>query len=237
MRFQIENAIDRDFGMVPRALWRTGMTKAAKLVCAYLCCLRDGAVPYVAEIEAELQMGRDARRKAFKELESLGVIRWQVQVQNQRIVGKTLVLNVAAVAGLQLGEKSRAPENQADGASTMKTSNAPENQADGKNPRAPENPTDGKTSRLVTENRRSTDAFSGGTSKERKQESARKARECVAKKPSEGDVVTLSPFKRDHLLQGNSIVLGEGAEQRTVHPDYGEGAALVKALRQDAKGW
>lgn len=160
MRFQIENPIDRDFGMVPRGLWQMDLPFAAKAVAAYLFCLRDGAVPYVAEIEAQTGIGRDARKKAFAQLEAAGVIRWQVQRNaSGTICGKTLLINAAACG------QHRATENQ----------------ADGENHRAPEKPSDGESVDASTETRRWIDCGSGDTLKEKKQRAAN-ARAVVAKR-------------------------------------------------------
>lgn len=151
MRFQIENPIDRDFGMVPRGLWQMDLPFAAKAVAAYLFCLRDGAVPYVAEIEAQTGIGRDARKKAFAQLEAAGVIRWQVQRNaSGTICGKTLLINAAACG------QHRATENQ----------------ADGENHRAPEKPSDGESVDASTETRRWIDCGLGDTLKEKKQRAA-----------------------------------------------------------------
>jgi len=151
MRFQIENPIDRDFGMVPRGLWQMDLPFAAKALAAYLFCLRDGAVPYVAEIEAQTGIGRDARRRAFAQLEAAGVIRWQVQKTTGGVIaGKTLLINAAACSQSQ----------------------APENQADGESHRAPENPAGGFPVDTSTETSRRTDCGSGDTLKEKKERAA-----------------------------------------------------------------
>lgn len=143
MRVQIINPVN-DFGMVPRALWRMPLPFAAKALAAYLFCLRDGAMPYVAEIEQTLGIGRDARRKAFAALEAAQVIEWKPERVRGKVVGKTLLLNPLAV---------------------VVTPRAPENQADGENHRPPEKPADGKTTPKGTENRSCSDVKSGDTEK------------------------------------------------------------------------
>ena len=159
MRFQIENPIDREFGMVPRALWKMALPFSAKALAAYLFCLRDGAMPYVAEIEADCGIGRDARRKGFAALEAAGLIRWQVQSNSRGlIVGKTLVINAAACMG----------------------DHAPDNQADGQKHHAPDNPAGGFSVDLSTENNLRTDCGSGDTLKEKKERAA-SARAKIAK--------------------------------------------------------
>ena len=171
MRIKVENPVN-DFGMVPRALWRMMLPNgaplpfAAKALGAYLFCLRDGAMPYVGEIEATLGIGRDARRKAFAALEAAKVIEWHVEHCGRRIVGKTLKLHPLAVVAA--GEAR--PEN----------SNAPENQAHGEMSNAPENPTRCESVPERVENRSCGDGGSGDTEKEKKKERARRARERAA---------------------------------------------------------
>lgn len=109
MRLTISNPINRDFGMVPRGLWAAPLPFAAKGVAAYLFCLPDGAVPYVAEIEAALGLGRDARRKAFAALVAAGVVRWVTHRDARgKVIGKTLALHP---------ETLHAPEKPAGGKS------------------------------------------------------------------------------------------------------------------------
>lgn len=164
MRLRIVNPIDRDFGMVPRALWTMDLPFQAKGLAAYLFCLRDGAVPYVAEIEASLGIGRDARRKAFAALEAAGLIEWYVEHDRGRIVGKTLLLHPARCC---------APENQADGKTDAKSIESIN---------APEIPAGGKHVPKATETRPSRDCGSGDTLKQNKEERARQAREAAAKR-------------------------------------------------------
>lgn len=175
MRIRVVNPIDRDFGMVPRVLWETSLPFAAKGVAAYLFCLRDGALPYVGEIEATLGIGRDARRKAFAALEAAGVIRWLILKDAVgRVTGKTLQLH---------------PENL----------------------RAPENPAGGKSTSLATDFRLHGDGFSGDNLKERKKESAAKARGSVRSAQRGGrsglDVSGLSPFLRSRIRSGQTVIV------------------------------
>ena len=108
---KIINRVASDFGMVPRALWQMDISANAKLCAAYLFCLCDGAAPYVAQIEAETGLGRDARRKAFAVLEAKGIIRWHIERDKvSRIVAKSLEIDYLPVIAA-----SRAPEIPADG--------------------------------------------------------------------------------------------------------------------------
>lgn len=169
----IVNRIQTDFGMVPRALWQMRLPANAKLCAAYLFCLRDGSAPYVAQIEHETGLGRDARRKAFAALEAAGVIEWDIQRDaSQRVVSKSLVIDyapvLASVAALAAHEgESRAPENQ----------------ADGKASRAPNIPADGKPVPVGAETRPCSDGKSGDKRKE-KETRAANARKAVGSGPS-----------------------------------------------------
>lgn len=116
--FRISNRADRDFGIVPRALWSMQLSAHAKLLAAYLCCLRDGQpVPAVGAIEAAVGIGRDARRRAFAELIAAQIIAWRIERRGGQIVAKTLDVDQGAI---------RAPESQADGRAQPQIHRAPE---------------------------------------------------------------------------------------------------------------
>lgn len=153
MRVQIINTVDRDFGMVPRALWQMSeLTFAAKACAAYLFCLRDGALPYVAEMEQAIGLGRDARRKAFAQLERLGIIEWKVvRIEGGKVVGKVLQIDPLACRG-------------------------PENQAVGEINRPPEKPSDGESVGTSTEIRPYTDCGSVALKRKEKKDRAAQAR-------------------------------------------------------------
>lgn len=210
--------------MVPRILWETSLPFAAKGVAAYLFCLRDGAVPYVAEIEAALGLGRDARRKAFAALEAAGVIEWHIERNaRQGIVGKSLVLHP---------ENIRAPESQADGKNTALGG------------RAPENPEDGISAPAGVEVHPCGDGKSGDTLKERKKERVAVARSGIAARSAsprsdatraatgrggEGaQAPNLTAFQRARVLSGQSCLL-DGVP---VLP----GSPAFDALRQALRG-
>jgi hypothetical protein len=218
MRLKIANPIDRDFGMVPRDLWAMQLPFQAKGLAAYLFCLRDGSVPYVAEIETALGIGRDARRKAFAALEAAGLIEWHVEIERGRIIGKTLLLHPLRCC---------APENQADGLEA------------GESPRAPDFPADGKHVSQSTETRPSGDCGSGDTLKDKK-ERARKAREAAAPRatasrapvarPTVGGSArpfSLTPFQVARLLSGQSIQI----DGKPCLP----GSPTFEAMRQAAR--
>lgn len=218
-RIHIVNPIERDFGMVPRALWQADLPFAAKGVAAYLFCLRDGAVPYVAEIEAALGLGRDARRKAFAALEAAGVIEWVIE-RNARnaIVSKTLVLHPLRV---------RATENQADGKNPVPVS------------RAPEKPSDGKSTPVEVETRPCIDGKSGDLLRERKKERAAAARSRLAASPrpalalgAGGTVAALSAFVLHRIRAEQPVLIGTDC----IKPGSPEFHALRQAVRvQDAE--
>jgi hypothetical protein len=218
-RIRIVNPIERDFGMVPRALWEMPLPFAAKGVAAYLFCLRDGAVPYVAEIEAALGLGRDARRKAFAALEAAGVIEWVIE-RNARnaIVSKTLVLHPLAV---------HAPESQADGQTADLASHAPEK------------PSGGKSTPAGVEIHPCSDGISGDLLRERKIERAAFARARVVSGARPASLVAagaavagLSSFQRSRILSGQSVLL-DGV---TVKPGSPQMQSLLLSLRsQDAE--
>lgn len=76
----VHNPIERDFTMVPNRLWSApGLSVTAKAVFAYLLSWRDGSAVRVAVIEDALSIGRDARRAAFKQLETAGLLRIEVR--------------------------------------------------------------------------------------------------------------------------------------------------------------
>lgn len=229
MRLRIVNPIDRDFGMVPRALWTMDLPFQAKGLAAYLFCLRDGAVPYVAEIEASLGIGRDARRKAFAALEAAGLIEWDVEKDRGRIVGKTLLLHPLRCC---------APENQADGEITPQTVHAPDFPAGGKH--VPKS----------TETRPSTDCGSGDTLKDKK-ERARKAREAAAKRspasrapvarPMGGgsgltSVFELTRYQRSCLLAGQDMPNNGLPALKPGHPHYEQLRQALQAQDAEKRG-
>lgn len=226
-RIRVSNPIERDFGMVPRVLWSSPLPFAAKGVAAYLFCLRDGAFPYVAEMEAALGLGRDARRKAFAALESAGVIRWVIERDAAlRIVGKTLVLLPD-----KLAELSRAPESQADGVSAALAG------------RAPEIPADGNSTPARVEFRPCSDGKSGDTLKDKYKRGATRARSAsrqVPPLPGGGQAKLADPGAcvRDLSLfvlsrvRSDQTVIVSGVQ---VLPGSADMAALRQAVRvQDA---
>jgi len=178
-------------------------------------------MPYVAEIEQAVGLGRDARRKAFEALMVAGIIHWKVERRGGVIVGKTLRLHA---------DRVRAPENQADGKS------APESH------RAPENPADGKSTPAEVETRPCIDGFSGDTLKGKKRKSAAHARRAVGS-PARGrsplvsggrelpKAGELTAFQRARVTAGQSVVI-DGRS-------YGEGSAelaeLARAVRFEAE--
>lgn len=191
MRLRVSNPVERDFGMVPRILWETSLPFTAKGVAAYLFCLKDGAMPYVAEIEATLGIGRDARRKAFSVLEQAGVIRWVTERSAcQRVTGKTLQLHP---------ENLRGPENQTHGKNR------------GKPLRSPEIPAGGNSTHAGTGTDLCGDGKSGDTKRERKKERAANARGAVRADrrgvSAASDLSGLSSFLRSQIITGQTCIV------------------------------
>jgi len=159
----VENRLKADFAMVPRGLWRSALSGHAKSFAAYLFSLNDGALPSVLEMEDAVGFGRDARRKAFAELDAFGFLKWRpVFDRSHRIIAKTLVLDWSVFvqgpevqargdAGSDLVEMSQGPEVQARGKTTLKGT--------GFDP--------------------CRDTISGDLKKERKKESAARARRAI----------------------------------------------------------
>ncbi len=153
-RILISNRVQRDFAMVPNSIWRSSLPFAAKGAACYLFSLRDGSMPYVAEMEQAMGLGRDARRSAFRALEAAGFIQWVVE-RNARgaIVAKTLVLQADVFDNVQPA-LHRAPENQAHGKSAG---------SEVQNHHAPEKPSDGFSVPAKVDIRPCSDVISGDT--------------------------------------------------------------------------
>lgn len=212
-RVLIQNRVQRDFAMVPNGIWRADLPSAAKCAAAYLFSLRDGAMPFVREMELALGMGRDARRKAFAALEAFGFLRWvYVRDGSGVIVAKTLVLE-ADVFTL-----------------------APESQAVGEKHLAPENPAGGKSTPVKVDSHLCIDGKSGDTLREEKTKGAAVAksrpiaqRKAVRLAPSvqNGDTERLSAFQRASIFADRSVLIGE----RLVAAGSAEMQALRHSLR------
>lgn len=166
-RVLISNRAQRDFAMIPNAIWRAKISFAAKGAACYLFSLRDGSMPYVAEMEEAMGLGRDARRKAFAVLEKAGFVEW-VTDRNARgaIVAKTLVLHADAFDEVQ--PESHAPEIQGHGEKAQKVAASHH---------APENPAGGFSTPARVEIRPCIDGKSGDTLR---QDKTKKAREAAA---------------------------------------------------------
>lgn len=217
--------------MVPDALWRSDLSFAAKGVACYLLSLRHGAMPYVAEMEAALGLGRDARRKAFAALEAFGFLAWRVERDaSRRIVAKTLEIDPLC---FDLGEgvreaAGRAPEIQAHGEIAASES------------RAPENPAGGNPVPVGAEIRPCGDGVSGDTVKDMRIKGAARARAFAGQGPRPAarsvgplpDVAALPSFVRSCILSGKSVTVGGVL----IRPGSPEAEAMQQALRlQDAE--
>jgi len=163
IRVQIENRLKSDFCMTPRGLWRAPISGHAKAFAAYLFSLSDDGLPSVLEMEQAAGFGRDARRRAFAELEAFGFLRWRlVPDRLGRICAKTLVLEWSVFV--------HAPEIQAHGVSA----------SDGVDfDHGPENQAGGKSTPTGVEFHPCRDTLSGDLKRERKKESAARARKAV----------------------------------------------------------
>lgn len=238
---RVSNPLDRDFGMVPRGLWSLPWSFTAKGLAAYLLCLRDGSeVPYVAQIEAQLRIGRDLRRKGFAELEAAGFIEWSIERNAARqIVAKTLVLRIEAILSASNRPVSHAPEIQAGGSDGEISSHAPEN------------PSGGFSTPAEAEVRLCGDGISGDLLRERKgkkERAAARARSFVGKKSAAlagaplaavttravsaavlVPVSELKGFEKSLLLAGRDLVLA-GRLLKAGSPDH---EALRLALRRE----
>lgn len=229
-RVLISNRLQRDFAMVPNALWRAPLPFAAKGVAAYLLSLRDGAMPYVAEMESAMGIGRDARRKAFAALERVGFLSWEVERnRSKQIVAKTLVLDPLAfdrAEALEEVRSGRAPESQADGLS-----------------RAPEIPAGGSAVPAAVETRPCSGGKSGDTLRQDKTKRAARSRRASRPAPASplpangqasagaSNVAGLSRFQRSRLLAGQDVLVGSVL----VKPGSPQASALVDALRNAEK--
>lgn len=226
-RVLISNRLQRDFAMVPNALWRSDLPFAAKGVACYLLSLRDGSMPYVAEMEAALGMGRDARRKAFAALEAAGFLSWRIERNARRvIVAKTLVLD-PLVFDVAEAVAARAPESQADGETPSETFHAPEN------------PAGGNSVPVGAETRRCRDGKSGDPSRQKKIKGAMRARASRAVGPPSGvgsvsSVRDLTPFQSSQLLAGRSVLI-DGALMSPDSPAFRRLARDLRAIAENGE--
>lgn len=223
-RILISNRVQRDFAMVPNAIWRSKLPFAAKGVAAYLFSLRDGSVPYVAEMEAALGLGRDARRKAFAILEAACFLEWRVgRNSGGAIVTKTLVLN-GDLFDLAEAQNALPPESQAHGETAVNG---------GDLNHAPENPAGGFSASVGVEIHLCRGGKSGDTLKEDKIKKARDraaAARSVASRRVVPDGAVLTAFQRSRILSGQSVLV-DGVN---IAAGSGEMLALAQALRSQS---
>lgn len=217
-RVLISNRLQRDFSMVPNALWRVDLPFAAKAVACYLLSIRDGAMPYVAEMEAALGLGRDARRKAFAALEAAGFLSWRVvRDDRRRIVSKTLVLDPLCFDEMEA--RGRAPEIQAHGDMGYEALHAPEK------------PAGGESTSAAVDMRPGVVAGSGDTLRDKRIKSAADARALASRRVAPDALAALGSYQAACLRAGNSVFVG-GAVLRPGCEQY---ETLRQAVRsQDA---
>jgi hypothetical protein len=221
---RIRNKVDAGFGIVPRDLWRMAISANAKVAAAYLCCLRDDqAVPMVAVIERATGLSRDARRRAFGELERVGVVRWHhVRDASGRIVANVLEVDHAAI---------RPTENQAVGKIREIGSS---------DDRPPENPASGESVDELTGNRPSSDGISGDLLRDKKRESAARARAAAkARLDAESGFDGLAEFGhwsnvQRGLLRGGLTVEVRGQRLVAGSADHVRAMARLRAFEAGA---
>lgn len=238
-RFIFKNRVRDNFGMVPRGLFLADLPFVAKGVAAYLCCYRGDVAPTPAEVERDLGIGRDARRKAYAALEVMRFITWEVvRKPNGSFVRRAMVVDPLVFADLPApgdheAVERLAPENQARG---DQAENLPENS------RAPENPSGGFAVPGEVDNRLSSDGKSGAQERERERERKKQRAHLARSRVGSSEArerldaeqqrwaavaVSLSPFQRSALASGNSLLV-EGVQFLSGSREH---EALSRALR------
>jgi hypothetical protein len=76
-KIYVDNPVQSGFAMVPNSLWRLGISLKAKGLFAFLLSFHHGAAPSVAEIETALDIGKDQRQAAFRELVAVKLAGWE----------------------------------------------------------------------------------------------------------------------------------------------------------------
>lgn len=122
---RINNPVQDQFSMVPNVLWTwPGLSLKAKALMAFLLSFRGGVCPEVAQIEAVLGIGRDARKAAMRELMEAKLADWHVERDHLgRVTHKWLevttlpMLETVARDARARSDRSRlhATENPSDG--------------------------------------------------------------------------------------------------------------------------
>jgi len=124
-QIRIINPIERAFSQVPNSLWMLDISIQAKAIFGFALSCRDGHVLRVAEIEAVLRIGRDARRKAMKELEGVGLLRYVITkgtsgkfTTKELVIDATPLLQAAVGSVVTDAETDLPPEKPSVGKST-----------------------------------------------------------------------------------------------------------------------
>lgn len=103
---KVVNPVERQFAMIPNAVWSLPVSLTAKAILAFLLSHRDGTPLRVASIETQLNVGRDKRRKAMAELSDIGILTTVTERNpSGRITTRELVVDVRPLLDLP-------PENQ-----------------------------------------------------------------------------------------------------------------------------
>lgn len=99
----VRNPVDRDFTMVPNAIWRIeGLSITARAIFCFLLSWRDGSAVRVAVIESALGIGRDARRKAFAELREIGLLKMDVRNLERGRFATTMTVDASPLIALSI---------------------------------------------------------------------------------------------------------------------------------------
>jgi len=209
---KINNPVKQQFSMVPNSLWSLDISCTAKAIVAYLLSLQDGSTVRVAQIEDALQIGRDKRRNAMREIMATGdpfedagkpiLLFYHIEKTSEnRIVTKQLQLDTSPLLCNVLNGKSLPPENPP--SPTL----------------PPENPTVGKSGPLGRDFR----ATRGG-------KSGPLYNTNIKTHPAGLNLNDLGKYARACLKAGNPVPLGNG---KTLHPSTQEYSHLSDLLRKE----
>lgn len=237
---RFKNKVDGEFGMVPRALWHSSLSVQAKAIAAYLCCVKGDRAPSGGEIERDLGIGRDARRKAMAALEAVEFLQWEVE----RAPGGTFITRWLTIDPLAFVLADRAAAAAKAGVSYL----APENQAAGQindldegGDLAPDLPAGGFSVGPEVESPPSSDVKSGGQERDKIQEKRDRAANARAVADRVDRTLRLpdwcppisswSSFQKACIREDKSVFFGDGAARRLVEQGTRDMSRLRALLR------